>query len=109
MGQAWDKELSAEHSKLFSDWCSELREIRRMSINRLFFKNLYKIETTQFHRRVRRSDVHSGISARRGSVETDLCNREMSWGSNHTHGNTEVRTPGRSLRSSSQKADTQRK
>ena len=33
MEQAWDKELSAEHSKLFSDWCSELREIRTMSIN----------------------------------------------------------------------------
>ena len=39
MGQAWDKELSAEHSKLFSDWCSELREIRTMSINRLYFEN----------------------------------------------------------------------
>ena len=35
MGQAWDKDLSAEHSKLFSDWCSELREIRTVSINRL--------------------------------------------------------------------------
>ena len=30
MGQAWDKELSAKHSKLLSDWCSELREIRTM-------------------------------------------------------------------------------
>ena len=39
MGQAWDKELSAEHSKLFSDWCSELREIRTMSINRHCFEN----------------------------------------------------------------------
>ena len=39
MGQAWDKDLSAEHSKLFSDWCSELREIRTMSINRLYFEN----------------------------------------------------------------------
>ena len=39
MGQAWDKELSAEHSKLFSDWCSELREVRTMSINRLYFEN----------------------------------------------------------------------
>ena len=39
MGQAWDKELSAEHSKLFSDWCPELREIRTMSINRLYFEN----------------------------------------------------------------------
>ena len=39
MGQAWDKELSAEHSKLFSDWCSELREIRTMSINRLYSEN----------------------------------------------------------------------
>ena len=33
MGQTWDKELSAEHSKLFSDWCFELREIRTMSVN----------------------------------------------------------------------------
>ena len=39
MGQAWDNDLSAEHSKLFSDWCSELREIRTMSINRLYFEN----------------------------------------------------------------------
>ena len=39
MGQAWDKELSAEHSKLFSDWCSELREKRTMSKNRLYFEN----------------------------------------------------------------------
>ena len=39
MGQAWDKKLSAEHSKLFSDWCSELREIRTMSINRIYFEN----------------------------------------------------------------------
>ena len=39
MGQAWVKELTAEHSKMFSDWCSELREIRTMSINRLYFEN----------------------------------------------------------------------
>ena len=39
MGKAWDKELSAEHSKLFSDWCSELREIRTRSMNRLYFEN----------------------------------------------------------------------
>ena len=42
MGQAWDKESSAEYSKLFSDWCSELREIRTMSINRLYFENGWK-------------------------------------------------------------------
>ena len=41
IGQAWDKELTVEHSKLFSDWCSELREIRTMSINRLYFENGY--------------------------------------------------------------------
>ena len=35
ISQAWDKELSAKHSKLVSDWRSELREIRTMSINRL--------------------------------------------------------------------------
>ena len=39
VGQAWDNELSAEHSTLFSDWCSELRKIRTMSINRLYFEN----------------------------------------------------------------------
>ena len=38
-GQQRDKELPAEHSKLFSDWCSELREIRTMSTNRLYFVN----------------------------------------------------------------------
>ena len=39
MRRAWDKELSAEYPKLISDWCSELREIRTMSINRLYFEN----------------------------------------------------------------------
>ena len=34
-----NKELSPEHSKLFSDWCSELKEIRTISINRLYFEN----------------------------------------------------------------------
>ena len=38
MGQAWDTELSEEHSKLFIDWCSELREQRTMSISRLYFE-----------------------------------------------------------------------
>ena len=39
MGQAWEKELSSEDSKLLSDWCSELREVpEKMSINRLFLK-----------------------------------------------------------------------
>ena len=41
MGQAWDKELSAEHSKIFKDWCSDLREIRTMPISRLYFENGY--------------------------------------------------------------------
>ena len=39
MSQARDKELSSEHSKFFSNWCSDLREIRAMSINRLYFEN----------------------------------------------------------------------
>ena len=39
MRQAWDKELSAEHPKQFRDWCSELRELRTMSINQLDFEN----------------------------------------------------------------------
>ena len=39
MGQAGDKELSPEHSNLFSGWCSELREIRTMSISRSYFEN----------------------------------------------------------------------
>ena len=34
LAKAW--ELSAEHSKLFSDWCSELREIRTMPKTDLF-------------------------------------------------------------------------
>ena len=39
IGQAWDNKFAAEHSKLFLDWCSELSEIRKSSINRLFFEN----------------------------------------------------------------------
>ena len=39
LGQAWDKELSAKHSKLFKDWCSEMREITTMSISRLYFES----------------------------------------------------------------------
>ena len=38
MGQAGDKDLSAEHWKLFNDWCSEMREIRSMSINLILFE-----------------------------------------------------------------------
>ena len=38
-GTSMGQKLTAEHSKLFSDWCSELREIRTMSINRLYFEN----------------------------------------------------------------------
>ena len=36
---AMGQKLSAEHSKLCSDWCSKLREIRTMSMNRLYFEN----------------------------------------------------------------------
>ena len=39
LGQTWDKKFSAEHSKLFRDWCSELIEIRTTSISRIYFKN----------------------------------------------------------------------
>ena len=37
MGQSWDKELSSEHVKVFKNWCSELQEVRTMSINPLYF------------------------------------------------------------------------
>ena len=72
MGQAWDKEVSVEHSKLFSDWCSELREIRTMSINRLYFENGCSNLTSHFHRRVRRSNVQRGISARRSNEDSPM-------------------------------------
>ena len=39
IAQAWDKQLSLEHSKLFSDCSSELREIRTTSINLRYFEN----------------------------------------------------------------------
>ena len=108
MRQAWDKELSVEHSKLFSDWCTALREIRTMSISRLYFKNGCKFDTTHFHRRVRRSSVYRGTSARRGNVETHLCDRKMPCGTYQTNDDSEVRTSSRSLRSSSQEADFER-
>ena len=109
MGQAWDKKLSADHSTLFIDWCSELRQIRTMSINQLYSENgCLKPETSHFHRCVRIDNVHRGTAARLSEVKIDLCNREMSCGSRQTYDNTEVRTPSRSLRCSSQKADAQR-
>ena len=37
---AMGQKLSAEHSKLCSYWCSELREIRTMSMNRVYFENV---------------------------------------------------------------------
>ena len=103
MGQAWDKKLTIVNSKLIPDWCSELREIWTMSINRLFRIWLYDLIL-----HIRRSNVHRGISARWNNVKTDLCNREMSFTTHQTHDNTEVRNPGRSLRSSSQAANAQR-
>ena len=38
----------------------------------LFRKRMFKLETTHFHGRVRRSNVHRGISARRSNVKTLL-------------------------------------
>ena len=46
MGQASATKLSAEQYKLFSDWCSELREIRTMSINGLISKT--DVRTQEF-------------------------------------------------------------
>ena len=37
-GTSREKDLSAEHSKLFSDWCSELREEKTMSKNQHYFR-----------------------------------------------------------------------
>ena len=88
IGQAWDKELSVEHSKLFSDWCSEMREIMTMSINRLYFE--HGCSNLGLHRRIRRSNVHRGISARRNNVRTHLCGREMPCGTHQTYDNTEL-------------------
>ena len=71
----------------------------------LFWKRMYKFETTHFHRRDRRSNVHRGIPARRNNVETYLCYRKMPGSTNETHDDSEVRTSSRSIRSSSQEAD----
>ena len=71
----------------------------------LFWKRLYKFETTHFHRRVRRSDVHRGISARRCNVGTHLSDRKMPCSTYQTYEDSKVRTSNRSLRSSTQEAD----
>ena len=39
MGQAWNREMSADYSKLFTDWCSDLTEINTMAINHFYFEN----------------------------------------------------------------------
>ena len=41
MRRAWDNELTADHFKLFSGLCTELRHMRFISIKRLYPKNLY--------------------------------------------------------------------
>ena len=64
MGQAWDKELSAEHSKLFSDWCSELRDKDNVNKPTLFRKWMFKPQTSHLYRCIRGSNVHCGITAR---------------------------------------------
>ena len=75
--QAWDKE-STEHSKLFTDWCSELREIRTMSINRLYFENgCTNLRLLRLH--IFTIETHN--------VETHLCDREMSCGTHQTYDN----------------------
>ena len=63
----------------------------------LLRKWVFKFDTTHFHGRVRRSDVHGGISARRGDVETHLCGREMLCGTHQIYDNTEIRTPSGSF------------
>ena len=47
MGKAWDRELTTVHSNLFSDWCSEAREI----ISTWFRKRPFKLETPHFQTR----------------------------------------------------------
>ena len=81
MGQVGDKKLSAEHSKLFIDWCSELRETKTLT-NRLYFEN--------------------GCSNLRLHVFTDASENAVWIG---TYLQNEVRPACRALRSSSQKAD----
>ena len=74
----------------------------------LFRKRMYKLESTLFHRRFRRNDVHSGISAGRGNVETYLCDRKKIFSTYQTNDDSEVRTSSHSLQSSSQKTDIER-
>ena len=66
---------------------------------------MFKLETTHFHRRVRGSNLHCGIFARRGNVETHLCDRKKPRSTYQTHDESEVRTSSCSLRSSSQEAN----
>ena len=108
MGQAWNKELLVEYSKLFSDWCSELKETRTISINRE--NDLFENGCTNLRLHIStdasgRSDVHRGISARRSNIESHLCDRKMPGSTYQTHDDSEVRTSSRSLRSSSQEED----
>ena len=47
MGQTWDKTLSADHSKLFIDRCSEFRETRMLSKIRVYFE--YEFSNLRLH------------------------------------------------------------
>ena len=57
----------------------------------LFRKWFFKPQTSHFHRRLRRSNVNRGISARPSKAKTHLCDREMPCGTHQTYDNTEVR------------------
>ena len=59
---------------------------------------MFKPQTSHFHRRVRRSNVLRGISARKSNVKIHLCDRKMPCGTHQTYDDTEVRTSGHSLR-----------
>ena len=103
MRPAWEKNLSAENSTHFSDWCSDWREKRTMSINRLYFEN--DCLNLRLHIFTTASEEAMCIVA----YLQDKATLKLTFaiGKWHVAPIRHMTTPSRSLRSSSQKVDTQ--
>ena len=87
MGHASDKVVNRALKD--SDWRSELKEMRTMSIIRLHFEN----RCTHFETR---QTKQCATSARYSDVETNLCDMKLPCRTYQLHVNSEVRTSSRS-------------
>ena len=104
--QAWDKEFLVENTKSFSNCCSELREIRKMSINRLCSENgCANLRLHIFRYASEEAVCIVAYLQDKAKFKQHLLDRKMPCSTYQTHNDFEVRTSSRSMKCSNQKAD----